>query len=134
MHTLAQDWLGMAIDLSIKSIVLAAAAALAMFALRLRDTNFRHRIWTAVLLGMLAMPLLVCVTPAVPLPRWLTVVIPLEPPKLNPIDLTPDSTRAANRTHDLSGAERDRMKVADSDLTSAIDANANNGLPVIAVR
>ena len=84
MHTLAQDWLGMSIDISIKSIVLAAAAALAMFALRLRDTNLRHRIWTAVLLGMLAMPLLVCVTPAVPLPRWLTVVIPLEPAKPKP--------------------------------------------------
>ena len=110
MHTLAQNWLGMSIDISIKSIVLAAAAAFAMFALRLRDTNLRHRIWTAVLLGMLAMPLLVCVTPAVPLPRWLTVVIPLEPPKLNPIDLKPEGKLAANRTQDLSGAERDRMR------------------------
>ena len=42
----------------------------------LRDTNLRHRAWTAVLLGMLAMPALVCVTPAVPLPGWLLPAIP----------------------------------------------------------
>src|SRR5262245_9076120 len=76
MHHLAQAWLSLIIDISIKSMLLAGAAALALLALRLRDTNLRHRVWTAVLFGMLAMPALVYITPAVPLPGWLTRAIP----------------------------------------------------------
>jgi hypothetical protein len=71
MHPLAQAWLVLIIDVSSKSLLLAAVAGLALVALRLRDTNLQHRVWTAVLLGMLAMPTLVYVTPAVPLPAWL---------------------------------------------------------------
>src|SRR5262245_5661417 len=76
MHHLAQAWLSLIIDISIKSILLAGVAALVLLALRLRDTNLRHRVWTAVLVGMLAMPALVYITPAVPLPSWLARAIP----------------------------------------------------------
>src|SRR5262245_40957652 len=76
MQNFALGWLGLALDVSIKSMLLAGAAGLALLALRLRDTNLRHRVWTAVLIGMLAMPGLVYITPAVPLPGWLARAIP----------------------------------------------------------
>ena len=76
MQQFTQAWLTLVIDISIKSILLAGVAGLALCLLRMRDTNLRHRVWTAVLLGMLAMPALVYVTPAVPLPGWLTRMIP----------------------------------------------------------
>jgi beta-lactamase regulating signal transducer with metallopeptidase domain/biopolymer transport protein ExbD len=76
MQNFALGWLGLAIDVSIKSMLLAGVAGVALLALRLRDTNLRHRVWTAVLIGMLAMPGLVYITPAVPLPGWLARAIP----------------------------------------------------------
>ena len=76
MQQFAHAWLVLIVDISIKSLLLAGVAGMAVVVLRLRDTNLRHRAWTAVLLGMLAMPALVCVTPAVPLPGWLLPAIP----------------------------------------------------------
>src|SRR5215475_2080673 len=75
MQALIYAWLALAVDISIKSILLAAGAGLTIFALRLRDPNLRHRIWTAVLVGMLAMPALVWVMPALPLPGWIPLSI-----------------------------------------------------------
>jgi hypothetical protein len=75
MQHFAQLWLGLQIDLSIKSLLLSAVAGLALFAFRIRDTNLRHRVWTAVMMGMLALPALEHLTPAIPLPSWLTVGI-----------------------------------------------------------
>ena len=78
MQTFIHAWLGLVIDVSLKSLALAAVAGVALLALRARDTNLRHRVWTAVLLGMLAMPALVRLTPAIPLPGWITVAIPAD--------------------------------------------------------
>ena len=72
MVQLSLSWLAIAVDVSVKSLLLAALAGLSIAVLRVRDTNVRHRVWTAVLAGMLAMPLLVLVTPTVPLPGWMT--------------------------------------------------------------
>ena len=76
MQQIVNAWLVLIVDVSIKSLLVAGVAGLALVVLRLRDTNLRHRVWTAVLLGMLAMPALVYVTPAVPLPGWLALEIP----------------------------------------------------------
>ena len=53
------DWLiGLLADVSLKSILLAAVAGAGMAVLRVRNSSIRHRVWTAVLTGMLVMPLL----------------------------------------------------------------------------
>ena len=57
-------------DVSLKAILLATAAAIALWLLRVRSTSVRHCVWTAVLTAMLTLPLLVAATPAVPLPNW----------------------------------------------------------------
>ena len=85
MHQFAQAWLGLIVDISIKSLGLAVLAGLALFVLRVRDTNLRHRVWTAVLFGMLAMPALVFVTPAIPLPRWMNIAIPEAKVEASPV-------------------------------------------------
>ena len=75
MFEISNQWLLFVLDLSAKSLVLALAAGTAMKLFRLRNSNLRHRIWTGVLVGMLALPLLSCSVPAIPvsvLPEWNT--------------------------------------------------------------
>ncbi len=65
------DWLiGLLADVSLKSILLAAVAGAGMAVLRVRNSSIRHRVWTAVLTGMLVMPLLAAWAPGVRLPTW----------------------------------------------------------------
>lgn len=59
------------IDVSVKSVVLAAVAWTMLTMLRVRNANVRHRVWASVLIGMIALPLLVSVTPTVEIPAWL---------------------------------------------------------------
>src|SRR3954468_10570237 len=56
------------LDTSLKAALVALAAAALMKLLRLGDSNLRHRIWTGVLAGMLLLPLLTPVVPALQLP------------------------------------------------------------------
>src|SRR3954452_9700483 len=56
------------LDTSLKAVVVALAAAALMKLLRLGDSNLRHRVWTGVLAGMLLLPLLTPVVPALRLP------------------------------------------------------------------
>src|SRR5262245_17771981 len=125
MHHLAQAWLSLIIDISIKSILLAGVAVLVLLALRLRDTNLRHRVWTAVLVGMLAMPALVYVTPAVPLPGWLSVAIPGHSTAPNPISDPRTDTKAAQLTRNVeqTAGESPELKQpsSDGDPTSAVE-------------
>jgi hypothetical protein len=94
MQTLTHAWLALMIDVSIKSLALAMLAGVGLAALRVRDTNLRHRVWMAVLLGMLLLPALVHVTPAVPLPRWMTVAMLAE--SQQPIAAEENVDRAPN--------------------------------------
>jgi beta-lactamase regulating signal transducer with metallopeptidase domain/protocatechuate 3,4-dioxygenase beta subunit len=72
----SSDWfVGQLVDVSLKSLLLAVVAGAAMWVLgswwdSARSASVRHRVWTAVLVGMLVMPLLVPWTIAVPLPGW----------------------------------------------------------------
>src|SRR6516225_12292423 len=59
---------------SLRSAVLAAAAGVSLRAFRVRDVSLRLTVWTVVLCGALAMPLLSSLAPAVevPVPKWQT--------------------------------------------------------------
>lgn len=127
MQQLAQAWLALIVDISIKSMLLAAAAGLAIVLLRLRDTNVRHRVWTVVLLGMLAMPALVCVTPAVPLPAWL-IEIPVVSTEPDSIGDKPDVASGANLARESLDAARAVSHAGDFQ-TRALTNSAIDELP-----
>src|SRR5438270_8628624 len=57
---------------SIRSFLLAAAAGLCLRIFRVRDASARLTVWTVVLCGALALPLLSTFAPAldIPVPRW----------------------------------------------------------------
>lgn len=68
MFDLSVQWLVTACDASLKALLLAATAALVLRVLRVRDSNVRHRVWTGVLAGMLMLPALSQIVPALQLP------------------------------------------------------------------
>lgn len=68
MSDLAMQWLILFVDVSLKSALVALLAAAGLAALRVRDCNVRHRVWTGVLCGMLLLPALTQVVPALKLP------------------------------------------------------------------
>lgn len=68
MFDLSSDWLPLALNASIRAILIAVIAGIALSVLRIRDANVRHRVWSGVLFGMLTLPILYCLLPAVPLP------------------------------------------------------------------
>ncbi|MGQ0637173.1 MAG: M56 family metallopeptidase [Planctomycetaceae bacterium] len=79
MSELSLRWLGLGLDASLKALLLAAVAAAVLRILRVRDSNVRHRVWFGVLAGMLLMPLLAQVVPALGLPlafptEWLSAM------------------------------------------------------------
>src|SRR5262245_59742362 len=76
MNTYLHDSIGLLVDVSLRALLLAAAAWLVLAALLIRDSNWQHRTWTAVLTVMLLLPLLVRLTPAIPLPSWIYPELP----------------------------------------------------------
>src|SRR5438552_12411091 len=68
MFELCVRWFAWGFDTSLKAALVAAVAAVVMKLLRFRDSNVRHRVWTGVLAGMLLLPLLTPVVPALRLP------------------------------------------------------------------
>ncbi len=76
MSNLLETSLSTLLDVSIKSTVLALLATGVLYSLRMRNPNINHRTWTAVLLAMLALPVLHEILPATRLPmpsavsRW----------------------------------------------------------------
>ena len=70
MTTDSAWFVGLLCDVSLKAIVLAAIAAVGLWLFRVRSTSVQHRVWLAVMVAMLMLPLLVAATPAVPLPGW----------------------------------------------------------------
>jgi hypothetical protein len=129
MHELTQAWLGLIVDISVKSILLAVVAGVALFAWRVRDTNLHHRVWTAVLFGMLAMPVLVFVTPPVPLPRWLNVVILEASAEARPVGNTADGRRAAVPPLGATNLPPDTIPVAAPRSAPFSDAAMSAPLP-----
>ncbi len=72
MMTLVEQSAGLLLDVSVKALLLAVLAGAALAVCRVRSSNVRHRVWTVVLAAMVVLPLLVWVTPAVPLPAGIT--------------------------------------------------------------
>ena len=66
-------WIDLLVDVSLKSLLLAGLAFLAIKLIRVRNVNVQHRIWMAVMIAMLALPCLVQVMPRLPLPGWMSV-------------------------------------------------------------
>jgi beta-lactamase regulating signal transducer with metallopeptidase domain/uncharacterized GH25 family protein len=64
MFALSLPWWAIAVDASLKAVLLALLAAAALRLLRLADASVRHRVWSGVLLGMLVLPVLSRVVPA----------------------------------------------------------------------
>src|SRR4029079_2722145 len=57
--------LDLALDVSLRSIAAAAAVGLVLVGLRVRSGAVRHAAWSAVLVAMLTMPVLIAVAPRV---------------------------------------------------------------------
>jgi hypothetical protein len=60
--------LGLALDVSLRSVAAAAAVGLVLVGFRVRSGAVRHAAWSAVLVTMLMMPALVAVVPRVEVP------------------------------------------------------------------
>src|SRR5262249_38817655 len=58
MATVSWQWLGLIVDTTAKSLLLASIALLAIRTLRVRNSHVLHRIWVGVLAGMLVLPAL----------------------------------------------------------------------------
>ena len=56
------------LDLALRAVLAAAAAALVLRTLRIRAAALRHSVWTTVLAAMLLMPILPSIVPALPMP------------------------------------------------------------------
>jgi len=74
MNELSQRGLELFLGAVGKPLVLAAVAAVFLRLLPCRNSNVHHRVWLAVLLGMLLLPLLTLVIPPVPLPGSLAIL------------------------------------------------------------
>ena len=64
-------WMMWWFDITCKVLLLGTVGYFAILLFRLRDPNIMHRVWTGVLGGMCCLPILVLVTPRLPLPNWL---------------------------------------------------------------
>ena len=108
------------VDVSLRVIIAAAAVGLVLTILRVRSGAVRHAAWSAVLLAMMGMPLLIAIVPAVsvPVPPALTIdlvdSLGVDPPALGPLAPqvkapTPGSVKpfgAAPRARDASSVRQ----------------------------
>src|SRR2546423_2558514 len=81
-------------DAALKGAFLVLLAALAAFALRKRSAASRHAVWTAAVIGHLAIPALVFILPA-----WKMPLLPaaswMQPTTVSPAITAPDGSSAA---------------------------------------
>ena len=110
MLQLSQAWVALIVDVSLKSLLLAVAAGLVMAVLRIRNINLRHRVWTSVLLSMLCLPIIVPMTPGVPLPRWMSINAAEAP---------------SGERLDISSADKSRSIIPGNPFKSNLSAEAN---------
>ena len=104
MSDLTYQWLVTTLDASVKAVLLALIACAAIYLLRIRDSNLRHRMWVGVLLGMLLLPIVSPLMPALYFPRTpatVSVEVPRElqatkhPDGLTTQAMLPEQTQTA---------------------------------------
>src|SRR5262245_11560041 len=71
MSAFALQWLVLALDASIKAALIALVTGALLQLSRAADSNIRHRVWMAVLVGMFFLPALSRVIPGLTLPLHL---------------------------------------------------------------
>ena len=114
MSELSIQWLIVFVDASVKAALVALVAAAGLALLRVRDSNLRHRVWTGVLCGMLLLPLLTQIVPALRLPitvnpEWFAV--------LNRTEVVDEPVGVADLSNDdaaISAVERTPDRQPDS--------------------
>jgi beta-lactamase regulating signal transducer with metallopeptidase domain len=114
---------GLAADISLRIVAAAAAVALVLVVLRVRSGAARHAAWSAVLLAMLTMPLLVGVVPRVDVrvPQALSLDLGAiagspDSPEAFQATLAPDSTESEPGGAFLvraAGSRQDRARPVD---------------------
>jgi len=85
-------------DAALKGAILVLAAAAAAYLLRKRSASSRHAVWTAAVVGHLAIPALVLILPA-----WRMPVLPAAP-WIQPAPLRPIVINVTDRPSSASGA------------------------------
>ena len=118
MSEIASNWLVIIADCSIKAIVLAAIAWAVIRVLNLQDSNLRHRVWTTVLAGMIVLPLLSQVTPAIGLPKIYSSVLKNDDQREPTLASVPASLSESKFSHDLIDANSDQAAEIESQVHS----------------
>jgi beta-lactamase regulating signal transducer with metallopeptidase domain len=68
MFELCSRWSIVAVDVSLKALLLAVVTGCGLWLLRVRRSDLKHAAWLGVLAGMIGLPWLSCVLPAIPIP------------------------------------------------------------------
>ena len=115
-------------DTALKGLVLIAAAAIAAYALRKKSAAARHAVWTAAVLGHLALPILTLLVPQwriplLPAPAWLAASQVSQPSPEPATDAVPTATITTPSN-----------TVTDGDITAptAVTQTASESTPVAA--
>ncbi len=125
----AASWWAVAflVDISLKAALLAVLAWAAMAVFRLRAAPVKHRVWVLVLAGMMLMPALVQVVPAVSLPYWLSLSLPI-------VDEEADTTVALQTVPSAQTPAEPIALPGDSSLEAApVDPDVSASEPAIEV-
>lgn len=107
----AAGWLFLLFDISLKALLLATIASIALAVFRVSNANVRHRVWTAVLLGMLAMPVLVPFVPGLSI-RIPEVPWNLDRPSIESVLVSEQSSGSHLRVDHATGLASDAIEVA----------------------
>ena len=112
------------VDASLKGAVLVAVAAIAAFALRKRSAASRHALWSAAVVGHLAIPVFMLLLPA-----WRMPLLPSLPwmssEPAAAISVSPDATSQAA----IDNAVNDAVKQATSTKPTTVEPAARGKFP-----
>ncbi|HEV3342227.1 MAG TPA: M56 family metallopeptidase [Pirellulales bacterium] len=85
MSELCSQWSILALDVSLKALLLAVVTACGIRLLRVRRSNLKHAAWLGVLAGMIGLPWLSCLLPAIPIPIVLRPEAQPAAPRVDPM-------------------------------------------------